>query len=208
MLRTAIIVTLSVVLLAGCATHNLQFNTVPQGAHIVHRQGGYVGVSPVIMDYGNEGQFKNAQGCYQVQGVVATWPSGAQAISDEVILLCNGPGDYHFTLTRPADVAGHDVDAQNALVVQQQRLYEQQEQMRQDQANALLLQSVMGVVDAYNQGSAQGQQKAQREQLSLQQQELARKQRQLEQQQRALQNKRYNCDVRENAFGSYDAECR
>lgn len=76
-LARKVVLVLCVLLLSSCASYSVSYLTEPFGATVVHKQANPIGVGPVRMEYGRDQQYTDSNGCFQVPGVVATWPSGA-----------------------------------------------------------------------------------------------------------------------------------
>ena len=116
---------LCAVVLSGCSAYNLNVTTIPDGATLYWQQGGQIGAAPQLLNFEANPAYMNGN-CFQVQGVTAAWTSGAKAQSSQVILLCNGPGDYHVTLERPANAPGLDADLRVAVMMMQHRIAQEQ----------------------------------------------------------------------------------
>ena len=88
--------------LGGCATQaSLAVYSQPPGAYLTEVGTGRVlGIAPAASYYQEKllHNHKDAQGCYLVKGVEATWVSGAQAVTDPVRLCGSSTGNYQITL--------------------------------------------------------------------------------------------------------------
>jgi len=92
-------------------------------------------MAPIKVDYGNNPQFK-ADGCYSVAGVTATWVSGTQAKTGNIIKLCGNPQEYNITLSRPSNAPDLEKDMNFAIQLQNNALLQQQVD-QQAQLNAI-----------------------------------------------------------------------
>jgi hypothetical protein len=73
---------------------------------------GNLGIAPLRREYTVAGD------CLRVQGVVATWVSGAQAFSEDDLVFCGQPGsEFGITLQRPTKYPGFDLDQSIAIEV-------------------------------------------------------------------------------------------
>jgi hypothetical protein len=125
-----LIALLSVAVLAGCATQaSLSVYSQPPGAYLTEVGTGRVlGIAPAASYYQGKvlQNHKDAQGCYLVKGVEATWVSGARAVTDPVRFCGSSTGNYHITLNRDASYPNLEKDLQFALQLQTLRVQQQQ----------------------------------------------------------------------------------
>jgi len=99
-------------MIAACANFAaVTYNSVPVGAVISYKDGGgSLGIAPIRQEYELKGD------CLRIQGVTATWVSGARAYTDDALVLCGGPGsEFGVTFTRPASYPGYDLDQSSAI---------------------------------------------------------------------------------------------
>ena len=54
--------------------------------------------------------------------MTATWMSGATSQSERVLKLCNGPGQYHLRLNRPANAPGLGADLRVAMMKERHKM--------------------------------------------------------------------------------------
>jgi len=131
----AVILLANILLLTGC-TYGLVYYSQPPGALIKYTATGEViGMAPYKVDYGNDPKYKSA-GCYRVLGVTATWVSGAQTQTADVITLCGNPQEYYITLSRPENAPDLEKDMEFALKIQNLAILQQQAD-QQAQQNAI-----------------------------------------------------------------------
>jgi hypothetical protein len=100
------------VMLVSCTNFSaVTYTSVPMGAMLSYKDGsGNFGMAPIRREYPAAGD------CLRIQGVVATWVSGAQAFSDDYLIFCGSPGaEFGITLQRPANYPGYDLDRSSAI---------------------------------------------------------------------------------------------
>ena len=121
------------IILTGCATQTSQSSVTifsqPVGAYLVEMNTGTsIGLAPNVAVYDNSLLFTNMDenGCFRLNGWEATWPSGAKATSQQVLLMCGGTGAYNITLSRPANHPNLQQDLEFALQVESIRAQQRQ----------------------------------------------------------------------------------
>jgi hypothetical protein len=107
-------------LLYGCAANQatLVVYSQPSAAYILNKNGEPLGTAPVKINYNSEQlkRYKDASGCFLVQGVNAVWVSGSRNNSNENIRLCGAAdGVFNFTINRRMSDDGLDKDMDFAM---------------------------------------------------------------------------------------------
>ena len=115
--------------LAGCATspYKVDYFVSPPGASLFYendngkfpfrRFDSLAGEAREYYGSKNPEQHTDKQGCYMISKITAYWISGASVSVRP--RLCNGPGDYSFTLLRPAG-PGREQDVEHGIQLVQQ----------------------------------------------------------------------------------------
>jgi hypothetical protein len=108
--------------LSGCSSI-VTFTSDIEGADVHTVDGVHYGKTPIDIRYDNDmlASSRNAHGCSQIPGVVYTWSSGAQARSEDPIVLCNDASHYTVSLNRPSEHPDLETDLRLALERQQAR---------------------------------------------------------------------------------------
>jgi hypothetical protein len=102
------------VMTAACTSFSaVSYQSAPLGAMLSYKDGsGDLGIAPVRRQYAVDGD------CFTVQGVVATWASGARAVSEDAIVFCGPAGqEFGVTLNRPPNHPGTDLDQSSAAEI-------------------------------------------------------------------------------------------
>ena len=88
------------------------YNSIPPGAMITYKDGsGTLGITPFRSEYPWD-----QSDCLRIQGLRATWVSGAQAVSDDQLAFCGGPGtEFGITFQRPTNYPRYDEDLATSL---------------------------------------------------------------------------------------------
>lgn len=113
-------------LLAGCTT-TVTVVSDPEGAMITNRAGTVkYGYAPVQVEFDKKTleatrDPADPQGCAQLQGFTATWPSGASAQTPTPQLVCDLRFGETILLKRPENVPGAETDLRWALERAQNR---------------------------------------------------------------------------------------
>lgn len=112
--------------LSGCSAPQYVVNVsaTPPGATLTQHDGSQLGEAPTYLTYQHDPLFVS-NGCMLVQGVTATWTSGAKASTAPTLRLCNGAAyqyRFHVNLERPKTAPGLDTDLDVAKMIIQQRL--------------------------------------------------------------------------------------
>ena len=103
----------------------MTFITQPSGALIQDQRTGQVfGYSPLLRYYQYTKNNLDEDGCLRIDGVVASWPSGAETKTDNPLIMCNNNSSY--VIKRPAGAPGLNLDIQNAGQMQEKRAEQQQ----------------------------------------------------------------------------------
>ncbi len=154
------------VMLTGCATPRpanlvtLTFTSKPAGAYITPtgEANGELGTYVTRWTTAELQNFKDSKGCFKVKGMSARWGSGATARSPDVLLLCEGAGDYNWVLNRdPAHPNLHlDLDFALRYTGQQQQQQAANEAREQARADAIV-EGLAGAMNAYSAGRQQAQ---------------------------------------------------
>lgn len=106
-----------VLLISGCATY-VDVESVPEGALIVDQAGRTHGVAPVSIEYDRDAL---ESGGGAVPGLIARWPSGAEASTPDPLMITDLQNGLKVRLERPQDAPGLEQDLQNALENAQKR---------------------------------------------------------------------------------------
>lgn len=110
--RNTLLLMLLAVMPTACTSFSaVTFQSAPLGAMLSYKDGsGDLGIAPLRRQYAVEGD------CFTVQGVVATWASGARAVSEDAIVFCGTAGqEFGVTLNRPVRFPGYDLDQSSAI---------------------------------------------------------------------------------------------
>ena len=110
------------ILMLGCSSNSmLTVHSEPEGAKLSAAGSGVsLGRAPAVLVFASDDleNARQANGCYLVRGIEATWPSGA-ALATETIELCGGGDHRNFevVLQRPtgAPYLEKDVDYARAI---------------------------------------------------------------------------------------------
>ena len=108
-------------LMLGCSSNSmLTVHSEPEGAALTAAGSGvFLGRAPAVLVFASDDleNARQANGCYLVRGIEATWPSGA-AVATETIELCGGDQqNFEVVLQRPTAAPNleQDVDYARAM---------------------------------------------------------------------------------------------
>jgi hypothetical protein len=112
-------------LITGCAGPKLTVNSNPEGAYLTNvRTGAAYGVGPIDLNYDRKVlEKKDAKGCILVEGVMATWPSGAKTSTGDLSLCIVNTLNFNYTIGRNPNDPHMDIDLNRELQLQQARRY-------------------------------------------------------------------------------------
>lgn len=89
----------------------VDFKSVPPGAMITNKDGSSsLGITPFRSEYSWD-----QSDCLKIQGVRATWVSGAQAVSNDQLVFCGPKTEFGITFLRPKNYPRYDEDLATSL---------------------------------------------------------------------------------------------
>jgi hypothetical protein len=135
-LRFGVVSIVASISMTGCADtyRTLHLETIPEGAVITRADGSDPQISTKYALYSmSELRSHRVNGCTQLTGYIATWPSGAKT-STGLIPWCNLNANLDFTIERPKNAPNLEVDMQGGKNYRAQKRAEDAEYEKQQQA--------------------------------------------------------------------------
>ena len=128
-LRLALVVFFGPIAISCATPVWVAYKSDPPGAMITYKNGsGMVGITPVRNAYPRD-ELDFLGNCFSMKGVRATWISGAQAVSDDPLVFCDGSGaDFEITFQRPFNYPGSDEDRATSIEFEAIRVDQGQDQ--------------------------------------------------------------------------------